>query len=238
MKADDARLREAELYRALQAWDVPGAVVIGGYAASARSVPRYSHDLDFLLPATSLPEARKVLGGAGLALSKEDPKVEQNYGGSFEQWSGGVTKVTVELLAESVQDRDFRVPLPYVVLAERAETLQIRGVAESPLRLPVACPEALIAMKLQPMRTKDRADICCLANGPIDERHLERLMRPLVAARPGLLKERLERLRSDLASDAEAHCLLGPRIAGPPGRREPVIRSARRLLRLMDSWLP
>ncbi len=237
MKTDEAVLRERELYAALIGWNVPGAVTIGGYGASAWAVSRYSHDIDFLIRSRHLPEAHAHLERAGLKLTKVMHVVEQNYGGSFEQWSGGVTKVTVELLADSVQDRIFKVPLPYDLLAERAQVLPIRGVSASRLELAVACPEALIAMKIQPLRDKDRGDICCLANTPIDEKHLKRVMAPLVARRPELLAQRLAMLEADLATDGAAHRLLGPRVAGPPSRREPLIASARRLTRLIRSWL-
>lgn len=237
MKPEEAAAREGELYAALSGWNVPGTVTIGGYAASARSIPRFSHDIDFLLPASSLPAAREHLKKAKLSFMKENPEVEQNYGGTFEQWRGGATDVTVELLAESVQDRTFQVPLPYALLAERAELLPLQGMSQSPLRMPVACAEALIAMKVQPMRDKDCGDICCLANGPIDEKHLRRVVAPLLKERPELLRERLAILQADLATDAQAQRFLGPRVAGPASRRKPIIRSSRQLLSLVRSWL-
>jgi len=237
LKADAAALRERELYSTLLGWSVPSTVTIGGYGASAWAVSRYSHDIDFLIRSMYLAQAQAHLENAGLTLTKRMPVVEQNYGGSFEQWSGGVTKVTVELLVDSVQDRIFQVPLPYDLLAERAQVLPIRGVSKSTLELSVACPEALIAMKIQPMRDKDRGDICCLANTPIDEKHLKRVTAPLVAQRPELLAQRLAVIEVDLATDAAAHRLLGPRVAGPASRREPIIKSARRLTGLIRSWL-
>ncbi len=237
MKADDAAARESELYAALRGWNVPSTVTIGGYGASAWAIARYSHDIDFLIQSGNLAQAREHLARAGLKMTKTIPVVDQNYGGSFEQWSGGATKVTIELLVDSVQDRTFKVPLPYALLADRAQLLPIRGVSASRLTLPVACPEALIAMKVQPMRAKDRGDICCLANTPIDEKHLKRVFSPILGQQPALLSERLAVLEGDLATDAAAHRLLGPRVAGPPSRRDPIIASARRLTRAIRSWL-
>lgn len=238
MRIEDAALREKELYEALAGWNVASAITVGGYAVSARSFTRYSHDFDALLRSDDLEAARAALSGAGLEFVKRAPRVEENYGGSFEQWTGGKTKVTVDLLVDSVQDRKFRVPLPYDLLAERAEVLPMRGVTTSQLRFPVACGEALIAMKLQPLRTRDRGDVCCLAGGPVDERHLRRVLGPLIKQRPDLLAQRLSSLADDLATEGDAQRLLGPRIPGPASRRAPIIRSARELVRLARSWLP
>lgn len=237
MKAEEAVLRERELYNALKGWNIPEAVVIGGYGASARSIPRYSHDIDLLLPKNRLEAAQAHLSAADLSLTKENPEVEQNYGGMFQQWSGGVTKVTIELLVDSVQDRTFQVPLPYQLLAERAEPLQIRGVSSSPLVLPVACAEALIAMKIQPLRPKDLSDICCLANGPIDEKHLKHVMRPLVNKRRDLLVGKLAELDEALRAPDAANQILGPRVPGTQERRAPIIKSAIALATVLKGLL-
>lgn len=237
MKAEEAALRESELYAALKGWNIPEAVVIGGYAASARSIPRYSHDIDILLPRPRLTAAQNLLTQAGLHLAKENPIVEQDYGGTFQQWSGGKTKVTVELLVDSVQDRTFLVPLPYALLAERREPLQIRGVSMSPLVLPVACPEALIAMKIQPLRPKDLSDLCCLANGPIDPKHLQNVMRPLVQQRPEMLARQVEKFESAVREPDAADHILGPRVPGHQQRRAPIIKSALNLGRFLREML-
>lgn len=237
LKAEEAALRERELYNALKGWNIPDAVVIGGYAASARSIPRYSHDIDLLLPRSRLPAAQAHLAAAELSLTKEFPEVEQNYGGMFQQWSGGATKVTIELLIGSVQDRRFQVPLPYALLADRAEPLLIRGVSISPLTMPVACPEALIAMKIQPLRHKDLGDICCLAHGPIDEKHLKHVMRPLLTQRQDLLSGKIAALDAALRAPQAANTILGPRVPGPQERRAPIIRSAMRLTATLKGFL-
>ncbi len=238
MKAEESALREGELYNALKAWAIPEAIVIGGYAASTRSIARYSHDIDFLLPRSRLEVAQANLAKAGLSLVKQNPVVDQNYGGSFQQWSGGRTKVTVELLVDLVQDRTFQVPLPYALLAERSEPLQIRGVSVSPFVMPVACPEALIAMKIQPLRPKDLSDICCLANGPIDERHLRHVLRPLVQQRPDRLAAKIDALEQAVrASDAANH-ILGPRVPGNQARRAPILKSAQALCGFLKTLVP
>lgn len=221
--------RERALFDAMAGWTTE-AIVIGGYAVSTRSVPRYSVDLDLVLPRSAVPAARAELERGGLRSVAERPNLEQNYGGSWERWEGGPQRVTIDLLVGSVTDREFRMPLPYEALVAGAELLPLRGAGAQGPRMRVASREVLIALKVQPMRPRDVGDIICLAGAGWNAADLEPLIDRLAGANPAHLKDRLAILEAALdGTDDELNRRLGPRI---PGLRRPRLDAARAARRL------
>jgi hypothetical protein len=67
--------REQELYKVLQDWPDVQAVMVGGYAASAWSFPRFSHDLDFIISEDDAPTLRDHFTSHKLNLTKERPEI-------------------------------------------------------------------------------------------------------------------------------------------------------------------
>lgn len=232
-----AETKERELFAVMEGFEPEGTVAIGGYAVSARTVPRYSHDLDLVADAGEAERLRKFLGSRHLKLVRRKDAIEQDFGGSWERWQRGAQGPTVDLLPRSVQDRAFKIPFLFVQVARRADLLPLRGIHASDVSIRVASVETLIALKLQPMRRRDAGDIACLAGAGFDAPALRRLVEPLVRERPVLFGERLERLEQALGPDeGAAQRFLGSRIPGPPTSRIPYIRASRGLLRLLRGW--
>jgi hypothetical protein len=226
-----ALARERDLFDGISGLPTTGLVVIGGYAVSARSIPRYSHDIDIVLDAEAAERLRSFLRGRGFEKTRSREGFEQNYGGSWERWQRAGGGATVDLLPSSVQDRHFQVPMPFARVARGATPLTLRGLEASELRLPVASTEVLIALKLQPLRERDLGDIACLATAGYEPRLLRGLLLPLHRAKPALFEERLAKMRARfIAAPEEAIQFLGARIPGPRPGRERAVRAIAALL--------
>jgi hypothetical protein len=206
------RRREETLYGILEGFPDVGAVVIGGYGASAWSFPRFSHDLDLLVHQTQLAPLHDHLSAHGLTRWRQRSDIEQNYGGSWERWVGGADKTTIDLLVNSVQDRDFEIAMPYAEVYRDHVALPLRGITSSSIVLPVASKEVLIALKSQVMRPKDIGDICALAYTGYDTRRLRQLLDPILG-KSTLLAERIEHLKKTLGTTSDDfQRVLAPRI--------------------------
>lgn len=228
--------RERALYSSLEGISSDGVVVIGGYAVSARSVPRYSHDIDLVIDEAALLPIQSFLAGRGFRRTRQRAGIEQNFGGTWERWEGSKGGPTVDLLARSVQDRDFKVPMPFERVARGAEVLPLRGLHASTVALPVASNEVLVALKLQPLRDKDMGDIACLADSGCDAALLAEIVAPIRAARPVLFGGRVERLAVRFGGDHDSAVdFLGPRIPGPRSGRERAVAAAGRLVSALRS---
>ena len=229
--------REQELYKVLQDWPDVQAVMVGGYAASAWSFPRFSHDLDFIISAADAPALRDHFTTNKFTLVKARPEIEQNYGGAWERWEGGYRDVTIDLLVNSIQDRRFEIPMPLGELWKDRATRPVRGITESGIEMPVISKEALIALKCQPMRPRDIGDICSLAYVGYDPGRLHALLDPLVQKKPKLLADRINRLRQALGSTpADLQRAMGPRIPGFARIRDDMQGAMNGLLARFDRW--
>lgn len=141
-----------------------GAIVIGGYAVNAWTIPRYSEDLDLVFPAGVEEE---VVGSfASHPWNREREWTgEGDVAGAFRftRRLGEDVDLTVDLLFGSVMDKAFRVPVAYEVLRARTVETPIPCV-ETATRNPIAVadPVALCLLKCQPMRSTDKDDIAGL----------------------------------------------------------------------------
>lgn len=229
--------REHELYTVLQDWPNVRAVMVGGYAASAWSFPRFSHDLDFVISAADAPALRAHFTAHKLSLVKQRPEIEQNYGGAWERWEGGDRDVTIDLLVNSIQDRSFEIAFPLGELWKDRATRSVRGITESGIAMPVISKEALIALKCQPMRPRDIGDICAVAYTGYDAERLHDLLTPVIEQKTALFRERVNVLRKALGSTPDAfQQALGPRIPGFKRIRHDMQVTVDGLLARMDRW--
>lgn len=239
MAGQDVELqaREQDLYAVLQDWPHVRAVTVGGYAASAWSFPRFSHDLDFLVAEADAPALRSHFESHHLERVKERPALEQNYGGAWERWEGGERDVTIDLLINSIQDRSFEIAMPFGELWKDHAMRPVRGVSQSGVEMPVVSKEALIALKCQPMRPRDVGDICAVAYTGYDAGRLQQLLAPVIEQRSDLFRERVDVLRQALGSTPEAlHTALGPRIPGFTRIRDDMQTTIHGLLTRLDRW--
>ena len=154
-------------------------VVIGGYAVSARAMPRFSVDLDLVLHPTAVDGCRSYLIEQGLERNKNwDGRGV--FKGKSEQWvlGKGRLRPTVDALVDGLHDRETGVSFSFQEIARRSALTTIRGFSVSPVvEALVPTREALIGLKLLPFRNTDIRDIFALSFPPIDATEVVRFMR-------------------------------------------------------------
>ncbi len=134
-------------------------VVIGGYAASSYGFPRFSVDLDVVIPQSSLSFFHQVLSLQGFTKSKE--KSDLSYSGAFERHEKGL--VSIDLLINAVESRQTGYSYPFSYIDANAKVRQISGWDPSHIaRAKVATQGMLIALKLHSLRDADKRDIIML----------------------------------------------------------------------------
>ncbi len=138
-------------------------VLIGGYAVSSYQFPRYSVDLDIVLPLGELSFFRRFAERLGFKLEGEHD-VEQTYRGRSVVYGKQVgVRVGLDLLVNSVYSRQTRFAYPFPYLFENSEVREIRGRGlEAKARARVASREMLLALKANSMRDQDMRDILAL----------------------------------------------------------------------------
>lgn len=162
--------REREACRFLDALpEELGAVVIGGYAVNPWAVPRYSDDLDLVVPLEAEEGVPRVFPSPPWKKERDWTNL-QDYAGSAQRFSRALVDglfLTVDLLVGSVMDKTLRVPIPYRVFREHAQTVILPCVnARTTRAVLVADPVALCFSKCQPMRARDKDDIAGLLMNP------------------------------------------------------------------------
>ncbi|HEY6239030.1 MAG TPA: nucleotidyl transferase AbiEii/AbiGii toxin family protein [Thermoplasmata archaeon] len=168
--------------------------MIGGYAVCAYGPPRYSVDVDVVIPYASARAIRSWLRERGLRLEAHSTPDPQNYEGQVERYSAG--GVTLDLLAGAVRDRDAQVDLPETWISLRPRKIRLQTVAaRSIVEIPVVRPGALWALKLQSGRDSDLSDLFAIAEEPVDTGEVRQLFLQL---RSRLLVAKLRNVRKKL----------------------------------------
>jgi hypothetical protein len=107
----DPETRERGVLALLDSWPwESGGVVVGGYAALAYGPPRYSDDVDVVIPSTSATAIRSWLLGEGFELQRHSVPNPQNFAGEVERYVLGDIKL--DLLAGAVRDWEAQVDVP------------------------------------------------------------------------------------------------------------------------------
>src|SRR5439155_16632457 len=133
------RFREAE------------AVLVGGYAVSAYGPPRFSLDLDFVVPAAALPGIRGLLQSADHARIRNWEGAAA-FAGRAERWSRGEEAIplSVDLLIGGISDRVSGASHPYESVRRGARRLIVRGLEPSSEARALVAPLAVLgALKLE-----------------------------------------------------------------------------------------
>jgi hypothetical protein len=134
-------------------------VVIGGYAVSSFGFPRFSVDLDIVIPEKDLRFFQELIKEKGFALEKE--KQDLSYSGKFERYSKGF--ISVDLLINGVQSRQTGYCYPFSYVFKNSEIREVNGWDPSlKARVRVPHKEMLLALKIHAMRTADKRDIIML----------------------------------------------------------------------------
>lgn len=134
-------------------------VVIGGYAVSSYGFPRFSVDLDIVIPEKEIPIIKKLIKEKGFVFSKA--KVDLNYSGKFERYEKGL--VRIDLLINGVQSRQTGYSYPFSYIFKNSEMREVSGwdpLLKARVRVPQK--ELLIALKVHSMRMADKRDIIML----------------------------------------------------------------------------
>ena len=191
----DAAARERAVLTLLDEWPWDaGGVLIGGYAISAYGAPRYSMDLDVVIPAESALAIRSWLRKVGFVLTSHAVPNPKNYEGQVERFLS--KEVTLDLLAGAVRDREAMVDIPEKWISKncRRTVLEIlSGKTSHPI--PIARPEALWALKLQSGRDLDLTDLFVISDQPADLGEVRQLFEQLAT---DSLSRKLQRVRSKL----------------------------------------
>jgi hypothetical protein len=153
-------------------------VVIGGYAATAYGPPRYSTDVDIVIPWASVGLIRSWLQEEGFALEKHSIPNPQNYEGQVERYVR--EPITLDLLAGAVRNREAKVDVPEAWISRSPRRMKVETLSGRTARaIPVARPEAIWALKLQAGRDTDLSDLFAISGQPIDIEEVTKLFTEL-----------------------------------------------------------
>jgi hypothetical protein len=87
----DLDAREPAVLSLLDRWQWRlGGVIIGGYAAIAYGPPRYSNDIDIVIPKTAVPPLRTWLRSEGLKLTKRSVPNLENFDGQVQRYDSSL----------------------------------------------------------------------------------------------------------------------------------------------------
>ena len=185
-------------------WDL-GATVIGGYAIAAYGAPRYSDDIDVVIPAEARDASEAWLRAHGFEDAKGERAKTTQVFEDAPRFSRG--EVTLDLLVGYVRDRDARVEIPeaWISLRRHQERLDLIG-GRLDRKIPIARPEALWALKLQAGRDQDLTDLFAISKVSVESHEVrslfQRLMVPTLAKKLSQVERKLadEKLYDDSRS--------------------------------------
>jgi hypothetical protein len=192
----DTDSRDRTTLRLLDRWPWEhGGVLIGGYAICAYGPPRYSIDVDVVIPIGAATKIRRWLRDEQFQLQKRSVPNPQNYEGQVERFGSG--EVTLDLLAGAVRDREAQVdlPEPWISMHPRNVRLEtLSGVSEN--LIPVARPESMWALKLQAGRDSDISDLFAICDQKVDLREVsgifQQLRKDSLVRKLSAVRDRLE----------------------------------------------
>jgi len=171
----DRTARERRVAELLDHWPWEwGGVVIGGYAVAAYGSPRYSNDLDVVIPVTTLRPLTEWLAQQGFDAQKVPENLVQNYLGRIARLERD--SLIVDLLPGAVRDREAQVDIPEAWITKSPVKLRLILLNSSTRNeIPVVRPEAFTALKLQAGRQQDLSDLFAIRNTPINSKEIHNL---------------------------------------------------------------
>jgi hypothetical protein len=184
-------------------------VLVGGYAVSAFEFPRFSVDLDIVIPESDSGTFSSILKKEGFSLVKEADDFALTYKGSFACFRKMVDSlpVSVDLLVGMLQCRQTDAAYSFSYLWKHSAIRTVTGFgAKASAEARVADREMLIALKINSMRMADQRDIIALCGGKLDT---DRVARHLKKAPEDKIREHIDTLLSFLDSPKSRDSLKG-----------------------------
>jgi len=134
-------------------------VIIGGYAVTSYGFPRFSVDLDIVIPEHEVSFFKKLISDNGykFTIGKEDLA----YSGKFERYEKDL--VSIDLLISGVQSRQTGYNYPFQYIFKNSQFRETSGWNQTnKAKVRIAKKEMLIALKIHSMRMADKRDIIML----------------------------------------------------------------------------
>lgn len=129
--------------------------------------PRYSDDLDVVLPGSAAPAVRAWLIEEGFKLEKHSVPNSENAQAEVERYERDL--ISLDLLMNAVRGRHAKVDVPEAWIAKGARRGRLVTMSSrTAVDVPIARPEAIWALKLQAGRPRDISDLFAIAATPID----------------------------------------------------------------------
>ena len=156
----DFSQREKECFNFLQ--QIPRNtyyVVVGGYAVTAYGFPRFSVDLDIIIPESELPFFKKLIAENSFVFAKE--KKDLGYSGRFERYEKDL--VSIDLLINGIESRQTGYFYSFDSIFKNSQLRETSGWdPTNKVKARIAKKEMLLALKIHSMRTADKRDIIML----------------------------------------------------------------------------
>ncbi len=164
MSKDEILKRERLCFDFLNSLNDLKYVLVGGYAVSSFNLPRFSVDLDIVIPETEMVSIKTLLESKGFSKTEQLSGFDNVYSGRFERYSVlTALPVSVDLLVNSIRSRQTNFSYSFDYLFNNSELREVRGLGQTiKSQNIVADREMLLALKINSMRTTDQRDIIVL----------------------------------------------------------------------------
>jgi hypothetical protein len=164
---DKFEMREKEIFTALKTLQEFDFVVVGGYAVSAYTLPRFSTDCDIVV--SGAEESEKIeLELVGLGYSIVNNRADVPYAGEYKHYIKEIEKdfsVSMDILIGEVTDRqtDASFSAKWIFDNSEKRTLQGKTISEE-LQVRIINIDALFVMKTICARDTDIRDVFMLVS--------------------------------------------------------------------------
>ena len=224
--------REAAAIRLLDWWPwKAGGCLIGGYAVAAYGKPRFSQDVDLVLPESQRRPSIARLEAEGFSI-RSSKRVHSSFRDAATLLRGDFT---VDLMFGSVRDRESGASIQEAWISDlprRTKLDLLTGTTTE--EIPVARPAAMWVLKLLAGRDQDLSDLFAISGEPFEvpevRQELENIMNPTLRTKLSEIRARVRTTK--IYSDA-----LSARSMGKQGEPQNV-RAWARFRGLLDLALP
>lgn len=189
------------------------AILIGGYAAAAYGPPRYSVDVDLILPGGRRTQVLSWLTDNGVKF-RETLKVRAVVG-LISKLLVSHELISADLYFGGLRARESGAVVDYGWIARRPNLQRLAlttGTTRGPIS--IARPEALWVLKLLAGRPQDITDLFAISGWAVDSSEIRA---ELEALRAPQVRSHFQRVASRLGTDKEYLDALSRRGLGSPG---------------------